>query len=268
MKFIKNEYLPSKRFIISFCIAVFIVIIGTAITYIKPGSTADKKISYENSTSSFSGNFDIPDWKTSAPSTSSVPLSALETVSRSLFNTVASEVQNNGQIDATKADNIAQDAIKNIQVKNVPSKSTSSDLNLIGVNNATLQADFATLKNVYLVETNAFKKIAGSDLPIINSLFSGKTPDKAALSNIVSQYQGIVHQLLKVPIPAQKQSILSTVILGIINNIEKIIFIDNDIIKNGKNGVAAYSDITNYYAVLDDTMTLLNTGDYIFSIQR
>ncbi len=39
MSFIKKEYLPSKKFITSLCIAIFLVIVAIAFNYSKPNTT-------------------------------------------------------------------------------------------------------------------------------------------------------------------------------------------------------------------------------------
>ncbi len=264
MTFIDKKYLPSNRFMISVGIAVFIVIIAVAITYITPAKKTDE-VAYQNSTTSFSGNYAIPDWKTV---TSSTTVPAIDKLSRSLFANIALETQGGNNIDATKASTIADNAIKNIPQRTIPDIYTYSDLNLIPVNRTTLDSDIAKFKKVYLTQTTEFKKIAGSDLSIINDIFANKPADNKTLKEIVTKYKSIITALKSAPLPAEKKSLLSALILEIINSIGKIVFIDNDIINSGKNSINAYSDIINYYQALHGVLTLLNTADYVFNIDR
>ncbi len=263
---IDPKYLPSKRFVVSVCIAIFLVILGIALTYIEPSKKEEKTISYENSTSSFSGNYELPDWK--IPGASTTTISTIDKFSRSLFTNVLSETQKGEVINDTKASVIADDAIKMLTVKEIPVFITYSSLNLIPVNKLTVDSDLEKFKKVFTTETNVLISIAGQDLKIMNTILSNKDANKKDMEGIIAQYSKIVNNLKKAPLPAEEKSLIAELILQIVGNIQKIIFIDNDILVSNKNTASAYSDIINYYRISQEIATLLNTADYVFKINR
>ncbi len=328
MKFkIERKYLPSKKFISSLCIAIFLVLIVIAINYVESNKSAYKNDLVVDSSSTLFNTIDtdhdgLPDWQESLYGTDPkkadtdgdgtsdgeevkenrdplkantaksgeepndkisadvveknqqiaddyAKLSATEKLARELISNIIASVPANGSLDQATIDDLVNKSIQNIPNKNFTGITQMTDLNLITITKNNFIKNFGTYLTSYTKQTNAFRKLIGQDITIIDDFITTKdSADQKKISAITTKYQAIVDSLTKTTVPSFSDSGIVSYHLGIINDLEKLIQIDNDIINSGKDIAGIYSDLAAYNDTLTDLLSKLDTIDTIFNIKR
>ena len=197
-------------------------------------------------------------------------LNPTEKLSEDLMSNIFASQPVNGQnMDQSTMDSIVQQSIQDLPQKNYTGITQESDLNLIPVNPKTFDKDLLTYAQGYYIQTEVYRKIEGQDLNIINTYLSSGKDDKVGIAKIVSQYQNIVDNLIAAPVPALPGSSGAIYYLALINNLEKLIKIDNDIINSqAKDMASVFSDLSVYNSVMNELMSVLGTLDTVLKINR
>jgi hypothetical protein len=197
-------------------------------------------------------------------------LNATEKLSRNLMSNIFASQPVNGQsMDQSTMDYIVQQSIQSMSQKEYAGITKESDLNLIKVDEKTFNKDLTVYIQSYYTETESFRKIVGQDLNIINTYTSSGKDMKASIEKITSQYQTIINNLIKVPLPALPGSSGATFHLALINDLEKLIQTDNNIVMSGANDtVGVFSDLSVYSSTTNELLGILSTLDKVLNIIR
>jgi len=111
----------------------------------------------------------------------------------------------------------------------------------------------------------------GQDLAIVQDSLSNQTVlDAKKMTLIVSIYQYIKAALISLPLPAVSDSAGAIYDMQIINNIQKLIQIDSDIINSSSKSDTAsvYADLGIYHDTLDNLTEALDAMDAMLGIKR
>ncbi len=196
-------------------------------------------------------------------------LNPIEKMARNLMSNIIASQPASGQIDLATMDSLVQKSIDDLPQKQYVGITKMSDLNLISVDPKTLSNTLLTYAKSYYAETEIFRKIMGQDLVIINNDISvSKTVEKEKVALITSKYQAIINNLIKTPLPATPESSGAIYHLIIINGLEKLVQIDNDIIKFSNDTSVLFSDLAEYNKTMNDILLSLGTIDGILKINR
>jgi hypothetical protein len=192
-----------------------------------------------------------------------------------MSNIIASQPADGSQIDQTTINSLTQGALQDMPTKTYNGITQESDLNIISINvsTSTLASELTSYRMDYYNETEKFMKIMGQDLTIINSNYSNGVFNtanaKSKISAITSQYQDIINNLIKVSVPAATNSDGVMFHLALINDLEKLIQIDNDIINSSNTDPASViSDLSAYNDTMTEIVMVINTLDTVLVIKR
>lgn len=198
-------------------------------------------------------------------------LNATEKMARDLMSSFFASQPANGQaLDQNTINSIVNQTLRDLPERDYDGITKESDLNLITINPKTFSSDLLTYAKGYYTQTEAYRKIVGQDLDLINvSITTGKS-QKTNIAKITSQYQTIINNLIKLPLPATPGSSGSRFHLALINNFEKLIKIDNDTISDNasKDTASVFSDLSAYNDTVKQLMMVLNTLDIVLKINR
>ncbi len=196
-------------------------------------------------------------------------LNSTQKMARDLMSNIIASQPVNGQMDQATIDALVDKSISDLPQKQFSGITKESDLNLISTDKKTLANNLLTYAKNYYVQTELFRKMMGQDLQIVNDSISvNKAPNKEKLLIIIGKYQDIINSLIKMPLPATSDSSGAICHLSIINSLEKLISIDNDIIKSSKSATDLFSDLAEYNDTMNDIILALSTMDTFLKIQR
>ena len=196
-------------------------------------------------------------------------LNPTEKMARNLMSDIIASQSLGEEIDQSTIDSLVQKSIEDLPQKEYFGITKESDLNLIKIYQETLGVDLLTYAKGYALETESFRKIAGQDLELINNYLSNGKDIKKNMMEITNKYQIMVNNLIKLPLPALPGSNGVIYHLALINNLEKLIQIDNDIINAGNNDMASvFSDLSLYNSTTKELMGIFSTLDNILKITR
>jgi hypothetical protein len=327
---INKKYLPSKKFITALSIAVFVILVAIALTYIKPGGTNNNNnlsvLSATTTPSEIDSDHDgLPDWeealygtdphnpdtdgdgtpdgeeikegrdplkantapKGQEPNDKISPaliaesdaianadqnLNATEKMAHDLISSIIASQPVNGTMDQDTQDTLVQQAIQDIPQKQFTGTTTIADLHIINITGDQFKVEdvLAYAKNYY-AQINILRGTMGQDLILINtSMTNGTDLDMNQMGKIISTYQKIINNLIKMPLPMPSNSLAVIYHLRIINDTEGLVNIDNDIINafSNKDGATVYADLIAYNNTSNDLDTALGVVDYIFHEQQ
>ena len=165
-------------------------------------------------------------------------LDATDKMARNLMSNIFATQQIGTQIDQPTIDSLVQKSIQDIPVKHYSGITKESDLNLISINEKTFTKDLVVYAKNYITETESFRSIAGKDLEIMNIYASSGQDAKKSMAEITSKYQTIINGLIKTPLPALPGSSGAVAHLAIINDLEKLIQVDNDVVNSNVKDMA------------------------------
>jgi hypothetical protein len=196
-------------------------------------------------------------------------LNPIEKMARNLISNIIANQPASGQIDQTTMDSLVQKSIEDLPKKQFVSITKMSDLNLTSIDPKIMHANLLVYAKSYYVQTEIFRKIMGLDLEIVNDDISNdKAIDKEKIAFITSRYQNIIDNLVKMPLPAIPESAGAKYHLAIINGLEKLIQIDNDIIKSYGDTSVLFSDLAEYNKTLNDLVLPLINMDRVLGLKR
>jgi hypothetical protein len=196
-------------------------------------------------------------------------LDATDKMARNLMSNIFATQQIGTQIDQPTIDSLVQKSIQDIPVKHYSGITKESDLNLISINEKTFTKDLVVYAKNYITETESFRSIAGKDLEIMNIYASSGQDAKKSMAEITSKYQTIINGLIKTPLPALPGSSGAVAHLAIINDLEKLIQVDNDVVNsNVKDMASIFSDISVYNSTVDELLQLFKVVDIMLKINR
>ncbi len=262
-----RKYLPSKRFLTSFAIAIMFVLIAVAFTYKNP--TPKGGLVVENSSASTSSLLDQLSPEEQQVAEQYESLNPTDKMARDLMSNIIATQPANGSMDQETIDNLVNGAVGDIPQKNFSTSTDISDLNLIPINPDTFGKDITAYANIYYAQTEKLRKIMGQDLNLINDYINTQSDkDKTDLASIVVSYKDIISNLVQVPIPATADSQGVIDHLKIINDLEILIDIDNDIINAKYDSVDVISDLALYSQTSNDLLDTLGNIDTVLKIQR
>jgi len=201
-------------------------------------------------------------------------LNPTDKMARDLISSVIASQPSNGSMTQDQIDYLVQNTVNNMPQKQYSGITKMTDLNLItDLNSNNIHKYLVQYANNYGQGTENFRNIMGSDIAIIN--FSATNTkdiktEKQKMTNITTNYQSIINNLIKMPVPGLANSSGALAHLAVINGLEKLIAIDNDIIRSGVNAdmISYISDIANYQVISTDLMKTLDTIDSILGIKR
>jgi hypothetical protein len=274
---IKREYLPSKKFVTSVCVAVFVVLIAIALNY-----TGKDKESFKNNLLvnenivSASGTW--ADALENASTTIALPeeekktietyksLSPIDRLSRDLISNIVAYEPKGASFDDNTTQYVIDKTFQDIPSKNFFGITKEEDLNF---SSDLGPAAITLFKNNYYSETETLKKILGLDLFIINSsITKDKDIPKDQIKIITDSYQKIISLFIKTKFPTIRGSSVATAYLILINDLEKLIQIDNDMVTLNLNGLDLYSDLNVYGLTFNDLISNIHTVDANYGINR
>lgn len=271
---IERKYLPSKKFLVALSIAIILVLSTIALVYSKSHNDYNNNglVADINATSSWLDGSSKIDPSILAMDQKSEEeyqkLNPTEKLARDLISNIIASQPTNSNMDQATIDALVAKALQDIPDKQYPGITMVSDLNLIKINQDTIERDISFYKSSYFTITEDLRNILGNDLKIINTYMTTGKMDQTALSNVVSKYQAIVNKLIKIPLPATSVSQAASYHLSVINDLEKIIAIDNDIIKEKSDSASAFADLILYNSIIGDLSSALATIDTVFGIKR
>ncbi len=197
-------------------------------------------------------------------------LTPTDKMARNLMSNIFASLPATGQqVDQVTSDSIIQKSMQDIPTVQYFGITKESDLNLIKlVDGKVLSKDMLAYINGYYTQTKLFSLIMGKDLDVINKYISASDVT-VRLAAITSQYQAIINNLIKMPVPALPDSDGVRFYLALINNLEKLIQIDNDIVSSyNKDTARAFSDLSAYNNTRKELIIILNTIDTVLNIKR
>lgn len=193
-------------------------------------------------------------------------LSTTDKMARDLVSNILASQPTSGSMTEDQINYLVQNAISNMPQKQYSGITTTNDLKFIDSQEYT----DAFIK-VYYNQTERYRKIIGKDLSIINIDATSTKEiknEKMQMDSITSVYQSIVDNIKKSIFPMNPNAQATSVLLSIINDFEKLIQIDNDLIKS-KNDMPSYvSILANYEVITSDLVKSLGMIDNLIKINR
>lgn len=196
-------------------------------------------------------------------------LNSTEKMARNLLsNILASQSLSGETFDEYTLNLLSQKIINDVPDLEYKEITRESDLNIIKLDEKTFDKNLTTYKLAYVVQTENLRKIVGEDIVIINKYLSSNDLEKK-IKVITDQYQKIINALIKIPIPANPNSAGVLMHLKLINGIEKLIQIDNDIIRSFSIDTArVFSNISLYNNTIKDLGSTILTIDNFLQVKR
>ncbi|MFA6340878.1 MAG: hypothetical protein WCX27_01385 [Candidatus Paceibacterota bacterium] len=198
-------------------------------------------------------------------------LSATEKMARDLMSNIVASQPTSGNMDQATVNSLVTRSIQDIPDKSFTGTTKISDLNIIKIDVKTLGKDLTTYANAYIKETEVLRKTLGKDLKIVSDYLSetNSNPiDKEKMNAVIAVYEEVANNLKKMPLPAVVGSPGATYHLIVINDIEKLIAIDKDILDSNGDNVVVFSDLAVYNETADDLVLALDIIDMTLKIQR
>jgi len=199
-------------------------------------------------------------------------LNPTDKMARDLISNVLASQPESGSMTQDQIDYLVQNTISSMPQKQFSGITKMTDLNFIkNLNQDNIGIYLAQYAMAYKQETDKFRKIIGSDLSIINFSATSTKDIKVEtqrMADITANYQSIINNLIKMPLPANIVSSGATKHLEIINDLEKLIAIDNDILKSNTDMVSYVSDLANYQLTMSDLIKSLDAVDIVLKIKR
>jgi hypothetical protein len=195
-----------------------------------------------------------------------IPTTKTEAFSINLLSDITASEDEYGNLTDGQVKYIAENAIKNIDKLGEKYQGTTklTDLNFVDVNNKNIlnYIDF------YYAETEKIRSLINTDMILINENNSKQTPDNIkTLENIILKYKTIINNFTKTPLPGG--SVWATTYhLAIINQLEKLVLIDKDLMNFDKDPIKYAPAITAYTKENIVLLSVLTIMDRIFLIER
>ena len=187
-------------------------------------------------------------------------LSDIDKFSRDLISNIIASQPASGEMDTDTINSIVAKALIELPQKSYTGVTTIENLNLQTTDSSNMTEKMKEYASNFYVEATKIIPILGNDLSLITSYISNNdTKSKNELLKLVSKYQDSVNRLIKMPVPVAIGTYDVNYHLRVINDLEKIIAIDNDIIKSEPNSLVLIVDLAAYNKINQDMASTLNT---------
>ena len=196
-------------------------------------------------------------------------LNELDKLSRNLVSDVIAAQPVDGGLDSNTIDAIVTRSVSDLQQKDYFSITKIADLNLQKTNDDNRQKNMSNYVNNYAAETFKLSPILGLEMIIVDSYYSGNNAKtNKEMADLIDKYQNIVNNLIKMPIPITADSDIIDYHLAIINDLEKIIAVDKDILASNGDSLMIYPKLSIYYDLVQVLIINLKSTDSMLNIQR
>lgn len=196
-------------------------------------------------------------------------LNSTEKLARNLMSDILASQPTDGQtIDQSTMDTIVQKSMQDLPVLQYTGITKVSDLNIVKFDTAPLEKDVTAYKMGYYIQTENLKKIFGQDMVVLSKYMSASDVS-SRLSAVTDQFQIIINNLIKLPIPALPDTAAIKLHLGLINDLEKLLQIDNDVVKSyGNDTSRVFSDLSVYNNTVTEIGIITKAIDTALKIKR
>ncbi len=195
-------------------------------------------------------------------------LNETDKFSRDLISNIIASQPASGSMDQDTVNSILAKAMEEIPQKNYAGITKDTDLNLLKTDAANLDKNMKEYATKFYAEMGKLMPILGNDMNIIDSYISGDTKAGSEMLKLTDKYQIIVNDLVKMPVPVAIGYYDINYHLTVINDLEKIIAVDRDIVNSGKNSLSIFSNLSIYNSVAKNLISTLITIDGILKTKR
>lgn len=196
-------------------------------------------------------------------------LSETDKFSRNLLSNIIASQPVSGSMDENTTNIILAKALAEMPVKNYAGITKITDLNLLKTDETNLNINMTNYSKSFAAETNKLIPILGTDINIINSYISGGgTSTVQEMLKLTAKYQTIVNNLIKMPVPVAIGYYDVTYHLAVINDLEKMIAIDKDVVNSDKDSLGIFPNLSTFSNVIGNLFSTLITVDSVLKIQR
>ncbi len=196
-------------------------------------------------------------------------LSETDKFSRDLVSNIIASQPVSGAMDQNTMNSIVAQALAEIPEKNYTGITKSTDLILLKTDSTNLNKNMSDYVKSFSAVINKLTPILGADVGLINSYISdGSANTRSAMLKLTDQYQAIVNSLIKMPVPVAIGYYDPSYHLTVINDLEKIIAIDKDIVNSDKNSLGIFSNLSMYNESSNDLISTLITMHSILILKK
>ncbi|MDD4803748.1 MAG: thrombospondin type 3 repeat-containing protein [Candidatus Pacebacteria bacterium] len=196
-------------------------------------------------------------------------LNPTEKLARNIISDIMASQPVSGTMDEETMNTIINKTLNEIPQKEFTGITKIEDLNFIKIDKNTISRDLGIYKNSYYKETEILRKILGTDLlTMSNYMIKEEEINEEEFSKVIEKYQSVVNNLVKMPLPANTKSAGAYYHLMMINDIEKIIAIDKDIVKSKNDNLSVLSNLSLLNKTLTDLVSTLQVIDVTLDIKR
>ncbi len=196
-------------------------------------------------------------------------LNPTEKLARNIMSDIMASQPVSGTMDEETMNTIINKTLNEIPQKEFTGITKIEDLNFIKIDKNTISRDLGIYKNSYYKETEILRKILGTDLlTMSNYMIKEEEINEEEFSKVIEKYQSVVNNLVKMPLPANTKSAGAYYHLMMINDIEKIIAIDKDIVKSKDDNLSVLSNLSLLNKTLTDLASTLQVIDVTLDIKR
>lgn len=187
-------------------------------------------------------------------------LSDMDKFSRDLVSNIIASQPSSGEMDTDTINSIVAKALAELPQKSYTGITTMEDLNLQTTNVSDVNQKMKEYASNFYIEATKIIPILGNDLSLITSYVSNNdTKSKNELLKLVGKYQDSVDRLVKMSVPVAIGTYDVNYHLRAINDLEKIIAIDKDIINSKPDSLGLIVDLAAYNKINQDMASTLNT---------
>ncbi len=187
-------------------------------------------------------------------------LSEMDKFSRNLVSNIIASQPSSGKMDTDTINSIVAKALAELPQKNYTATTKIEDLNLQTTDSSNASQKMKEYASNFYVESTKIIPILGNDLSLINSYISNSdTKSKNELIKLISKYQESVDRFIKMPVPVSIGVYDVSYHLRVINDLEKIIAIDKDIINSDSNSLGTIVALSAYNTINQDLVSVFNT---------
>ena len=194
-------------------------------------------------------------------------LSDTDKLSRDLVSNIFASQPASGVMDQNTVDSIVSTAVQEIPKKQFDGVTKITDLTLLETDSTNLSKNLGSYTASYYAETEKLRPILGTEINFITTFVTDNgTSSKSAILKTAGEYQSIVDDLIKMPVPVAIGYYDVNFHLAVINGLEKIIAIDKDVVNS--NGIGILVDLANYNVAMQNLISTLSQIDSVLKIQR
>lgn len=196
-------------------------------------------------------------------------LNDIDKFSRSLFSNIIASQPINGAMDQETMDSIVAKAVSEIPDKNHTGVTKIEDLTLLKTSSADLAKNLSTYATNFFTEMDKLKYFMFTDIKAMSEyIVDGNIKAKDDLLKIADKYQGVVNNLIKMPVPVAIGYYDINYHLAVINQLEKIIAVDRDVANSGPDSLGFFSNISIYNSTIEELISTLSIIESILNTRK